>query len=168
MFQKKNKMTEEKVKALIDAEIKKVRYEYGHYVNVLSQRNYELEQMIIQMRNEYQTLIQNHIENIEAKIWSFSKVWNPVMQGNIDRIKVEINADIEQKLEKAVQKILDMERIKLPSISEEIKNDIDKRIGKLSYQYQEKMVEMDEKIYTAIQLLNVNNSKLMNNSIRNI
>lgn len=81
------------------------------------------------------------------------------MQSNLDRIKSEIKSDIDEKLEKAVQKILDTEMNTnkyIKNSDENVRKEIDKRISKLSYAYQEKIVEMDEKMLLLMNALKVN------------
>jgi len=162
MFKQKNKITEERIKHLIDTgiqtEIQKVKQEFIYHIYALNQKIQEQDYVINQLRNEQFQRIQQHIEEIDAKIWSFVKVWNPVMQSNLDRIKSEIKTDIDEKLEKAVQKILDTEMNinKYKNSDENVRKEIDKRISKLSYTYQEKIVEMDEKMLLLMNALKVN------------
>lgn len=105
MFSSKTTYTKEEVNTLIQSEIQKIREEFIHCIYALNQKNAELEQTIFNLNNEQKTAMQNHTDDIESKIWSFAKVWNPVMQGNIDKIKVEIENNIDEKMKNAIEEV---------------------------------------------------------------
>ncbi len=125
-------LSKEEVGSMIQA----VRQEFTQFIygleyknQMLEEKNKLLEQELIRMKAELNGVMHNHFVDIELKINSFMKVWNPVVQSNIDRIKDDIIKDTDNKVSLAIQTISEQNNV--DKIKKDINEEINGKINKL-------------------------------------
>jgi hypothetical protein len=108
MFLSKKGLKREEVNNMIQAvrqEFIQCIYGLEHKNQILEEKNKQLEQELQKTIKEYNWILHNHFMDIELKINSFMKVWNPIVTDNFTKVKEEVIKETSEQVNEAIKSI---------------------------------------------------------------